>query len=147
MSGCITGISWIGNSYIEYSGLLQAADTNKVVLVFPQTLSSPTPLAAGTVGGIWGYLEGLSFGGIGGILKDMPLPQRGALRCMMLLPCYIVSQELPYKRTPTMSDKKSKSQFIYNLQKEYKNLPHIFNSLLPSCRCFGRGQKRFDRSK
>ena len=101
MSGCITGIGWVGNSYIENSGLHQAADTNNAVLVFPQTLPIFTnPLGCWVW---WKYLM-LSGGGIWGTPKDMPLPQRGAFRCKVLLPCYIVAQELPHKRTPTKSD-------------------------------------------
>ena len=52
--GCTTGSSWIGDSYIQQSGLLQAADVNNVVIVFPQALPSLTnPLGCWDW---WGYL-------------------------------------------------------------------------------------------
>ena len=52
--GCTTGSSWVGDSYIQHSGLLQAADANNVVIVFPQALPSfANPLGCWDW---WGYL-------------------------------------------------------------------------------------------
>ena len=60
--GCTTGSSWIGNNYIQHSGLLQAADANNMVVVFPQTLPSfSNPLGCWDWWGYLGDTEGHAF--------------------------------------------------------------------------------------
>ena len=60
--GCTTGSSWIGDNYIQHTGLLQAADVYNVVVVFPQTLPSFTnPLGCWDWWGYLGDTEGHAF--------------------------------------------------------------------------------------